>query len=93
GLAAVLPVMQVLMVADLNTGYLSALHRAFGEPERSTFVIMLCALMVLSFAVKAVFAVALNWWSFGVLTQLQIRTSTNMLEAYLRDDFLTQRQR
>lgn len=92
GLAAVMPVMQVLSGADLSSGYLGQLHRAFGQPARSSFAVMLCALMVTAFAAKSVFALIASRWSLGFVMRLQIGTARKLLQSYLRESYLVQRR-
>ncbi|MBN9157269.1 ABC transporter ATP-binding protein [Microbacterium sp.] len=93
GLAAVLPLMNVLLGADMSTGYLGVISGLLGHPGRTQFVIILAAFMVLAFALKAVLSLAIQWWSLGLVLRLQVRTSSRMLGAFLNEDYLTHRQR
>lgn len=93
GLAAVLPLMDVLLGADMTTGYLGFLNTALGEPGRQNFVIIMAVLMVLAFTAKAILGMALQWWSTGVVLRLQVRTASRLLAAYLAEDYLIHRQR
>jgi len=93
GLAAVLPLMQVLMGASLDEGYISALHRLMGSPSRNVFVLATAGLMVVAFALKAVLGLALQWKSSGFILRLQIATSSRLLATYLDQDYLAHRGR
>lgn len=93
GLAAVLPLMNVLLGADMSTGYLGVMSDLLGHPDRTRFVVVLAAFMVFAFALKAVLSLAIQWWSLGLVLRLQVRTSSRMLSAFLNEDYLSHRQR
>ncbi|WP_294979908.1 ABC transporter ATP-binding protein [uncultured Microbacterium sp.] len=93
GLAAVLPLMNVLLGADMSTGYLGVLSALLGHPDRTQFVVIMAVLMVVAFAVKAVLSLQIQWWSMGLVVRLQVRTSSRILRAFLREDYLTHRHR
>jgi ATP-binding cassette, subfamily B, bacterial PglK len=92
GLAMVLPLMDVLLGADVTSGYLGVLNRILGEPERSRFVLIMAALMVVAFAAKGVMGLALQWWSSGLVIGLQVRTASKILNSFMSEDYLTHRQ-
>ena len=94
GLAAVLPLMQVMLGADLNSGYIGVIYSLMpGEPSRTTFVLVMAALMVLAFTFKAVAGLLLQWQSSGLIIRLQIQTATRLLDAYLSEDYVSHRRR
>ncbi|MBS1673004.1 MAG: ABC transporter ATP-binding protein [Actinobacteria bacterium] len=93
GLAAVLPLMNVLLGADMSTGYLSVLSGLLGHPDRTQFVILMAAIMVVAFCLKAVLSLVIQWWSTGLVVRLQVRTGSRILRAFLSEDFLTHRRR
>lgn len=92
GLAMVLPLMDVLLGADVTSGYLGVLHGLVGEPDRSRFVVIMAALMVAAFAAKGVLGLALQWWSSGLVIRLQVRTASKILQSFMSVDYLTHRQ-
>lgn len=93
GIAAVLPILQVLSGASLTEGYIGALHRAFGAPERTTFVVLLCIVMAVAFIAKAAAALASQWWSLSFLASIQVHMSGMLLGRYLRASYLAHRRR
>lgn len=93
GLAAVLPVIQVVMGASIDSGYIGDIHRLLDEPPRSTFVVELCALMVLAFGLKSALAMLISWWQAGFVARLQVVTGANLLSSYLNESYLVQRRR
>lgn len=92
GLAAVLPLMEVLLGADMNQGYLATVSRMLGEPSREAFVVSMAAIMVGAFAIKAAASLSLGWWSSGLIIRLQIGTASNLLRTFLSQDYLDYRR-
>lgn len=93
GIAAVLPILQILSGADLGSGYLSTLYEAFGEPGRQPFVIYLCIAMMCAFLFKALATVASQWWSLGFVLGLQRNTTLKLLDRYLHESYIAHRQK
>ncbi|MGA4670207.1 ABC transporter ATP-binding protein [Propionibacteriaceae bacterium Y1923] len=94
GLAAVLPLMQVMLGADMHEGYIGVIYRLLpGEPSRTAFVLIMAGLMVIAFTLKAIASLVLQWGSSGLIVRLQIRTSTRLLDAYLSEDYVAHRRR
>lgn len=94
GLAAVLPLMQVMMGADLDSGCIGVIYQALpGQPTRTGFVLTMAGLMVAAFALKAIASLLFQWWSTGLLIRLQIQTSTRLLDAHLSEDYIAHRRR
>ncbi|MBS1905450.1 MAG: ABC transporter ATP-binding protein [Actinobacteria bacterium] len=93
GLAAVLPLMNVLLGADMSTGYLRVLSDILGRPDRTQFVVLMAVLMVIAFAVKAVLSLLIQWWSVGLVVRLQVLSSSRILGSFLSEDYLSYRSR
>ncbi|HCQ17644.1 MAG TPA: ABC transporter ATP-binding protein [Dermacoccus sp.] len=93
GLAAVVPVMQVISGSSMDAGYVGILHEALGSPARPTFIFELCGFMVAAFALKGAFALAAARWTLGFVMRLQIRTASKLLRSYLDESYLVQRRR
>lgn len=93
GLSAVLPLMQVVTGEDLDEGYLAILHSLMGTPERSRFVLYLSALMVAAFLLKTLASLSLQWVAMGIVNSMTVRTSSRLLESFLREDYLSHRRR
>lgn len=93
GVAAIYPLMQIVLGASLDDGLLGALHDLLGSQSRNAFVVTLAAVMIIAFVLKAVCASWLTWWSAGFIANLQIRTSRRLLTVYMSEDYLTHRTR
>lgn len=93
GISIVLPIMQVMMGSDMNSGYLGFTSRLLGHPSRGRFVVITSIIMVIAFLAKSLATVALTWWSLGFVNRLQVRTSTRLLRHYLDESYLDHRRR
>jgi len=92
GLAAVLPLMDVLLGADMTQGYLGTVSQFLGSPTREDFVITMAVIMVGAFVVKAAASLSLGWWSSGLIIRLQMGTASKLLRAFLSQDYLDYRR-
>lgn len=93
GLTAVIPVIQVVNGGDYQSGYIGRVHAALGSPDRAWFVAILCALMIVAFALKGIASLVIAWWSGGLTARLQVHTSATLLASYLTEPYLRQRRR
>ncbi|WP_161971972.1 ABC transporter ATP-binding protein [Acidipropionibacterium jensenii] len=93
GISVVLPIMQVMMGANMDTGYLGLMSSILGHPSRGRFVVLTSIIMVVAFFVKSLATIALTWWSLGFVSRLQVRTSTRLLRHYLDESYLDHRTR
>lgn len=93
GVAAILPLMQVVMGAPLDRGALGTLHRLLGGQDTRGFVLTLAAVMVATFLLKALLALALTWWSNTLVMRLQTQTARRLLSVYMSESYLAHRRR
>ena len=87
GIAAVLPIVQIVSGAPLDDGYIGTVHSLLGEPSRAFFVVLLVSGMVLAFTAKSVLGLAVQWWSMGLINRLQALTASRLIRAYLRGSY------
>lgn len=93
GLSAVLPLMEVVTGSDLDSGYLATLNSLLGSPDRPVLVIYLSLIMVAAFLFKTLASLSLQWVSMGIINSMTVRTSTLLLDSFLREDYLQHRRR
>lgn len=93
GIAAILPLVQVVMGAPLDEGTLGAVHRFLGAPGKRDFVLLLSGVMVAAFVFKALLGMALMWWSASNILRMQTRTARNLLDSFMAESYLRHRQR
>lgn len=93
GLAAIMPLVQLVMGSPLDEGYMGILHALLGHPERSSFIVILAVGIVLAFVVKALLGLGMQWWGSGFTTGLQVRLQSDLLTAFLTEDYAHHRRR
>ncbi|MCT1603375.1 ABC transporter ATP-binding protein [Dermacoccus nishinomiyaensis] len=93
GIAAILPLVQVVMGAPLDEGTLGAVHRFLGAPGERDFVLLLSGIMVTAFVFKALLGMVLMWWSASNILRMQTRTARNLLDSFMAESYLRHRQR
>lgn len=93
GVAAVLPLMQTLTGASMETGALGVLHDLVGSPPRDRFTIILACILIAAFVAKAALSSYVLWRSSAIVVRLQTRTARRLLGQYLSESFLQHRTR
>lgn len=93
GLAAIYPLMQVALGSALDEGTVGDIHRLFGSQSKNDFAVTLAVIMAVSFLAKALLSSFLVWWSLGLVTSLQTRTSHRLLTRYISESYLDHRKR
>ncbi len=93
GVAAVLPLMQVLTGTSIHHGVLGGLQSILGGDTAPQFAVRLAALMAVAFILKAALGVAIQWWSTGFIARLQADTSRRLLTTYMGESYLDHRRR
>lgn len=93
GLATILPLVQLIMGAPLDEGYMGTVHELLGQPERSTFTVILAVAIVTAFVLKAILGLGMQWWGSGYTTGLQVQLQGNLLTAFLTEGYAEHRRR
>lgn len=93
GVASIFPLMQVLTGASIDEGSLGTVHSLLGSQDERGFVLSLAGIMVASFVLKALFALAITWWSNSLVTRLQTETARRLLSVYMNESYLVHRRR
>lgn len=84
GLLAIVPLVQLLSSTDDTTGLLARMEEWFGHPSRSRLALILSLFVMGSFIAKAVFVVIFRWWANGYIFGQEARTTTDLLDRYMR---------
>lgn len=92
GVAAVLPIVNLAMGAPIE-GYLKQVAELFGNPDRTTLIIIFGLVLVLAFILKGAFSLIIKRWSLGFVATQQSTTSVNLLNRYMREPYLAHRKR
>ena len=91
GVAAVLPIMNIAMGAEI-TGYLAVISDIFGNPQRSDLVLYLGIVLVLAFVIKGIAALLFKRWSLKFTGYQQLATSTTILNYYMKDSYFNHKK-
>ncbi|WP_415839306.1 ABC transporter ATP-binding protein [Nocardioides zeicaulis] len=82
---AVLPLMALATGASAEDNKeLRILSGLVGDPPTSTLAIYVAGLVLAGFVVKGLGSMAFRWWSIGFIMRQSIRTSTGLLNYYLK---------
>jgi ABC-type multidrug transport system fused ATPase/permease subunit len=84
GLLAIVPLVQLLSSTDDTTGLLARMEEWFGYPSRSRLALILSLFVMGSFIAKAFFVVIFRWWANGYIFGQEARTTTDLLDRYMR---------
>lgn len=84
GLLAIVPLVQLLSSTGDTTGLLARMDDWFGNPSRSRLALILALIVMGSFIAKAVFVVIFRWWANGYIFGQEARTTTDLLDRYMR---------
>lgn len=87
GIALVLPLMQLLTDADVNSGYLGAVTDFLGYPSRSALILIFAGAVFAAFLIKGAFTLVFNWWMLGVVNRQDAAASVDMFQRYMNADY------
>lgn len=93
GVAAILPLVQIMAGQSYTDGYLGVIHGVMGEPSRSVFVTSLAVIIVLAFTLKAAGTLALTWFASKFSMEQELQLQRRLLSAFLDEPFARHRQR
>jgi ABC-type multidrug transport system fused ATPase/permease subunit len=93
GVAAMLPLMQLIAGSDPEAGALGLVARTTGTQETRTLIIVVGGAIALTFSLKGLASVAFRWWLLGRTTSLEARASAEMLGRYVAAPYWAHRQR
>ncbi len=93
GVAAVLPLMQLITGSDPHTGMLGRISSVFGNPPNDRLAGLIAGVVFFAFVVKALFTIAFRWWLIGFLVRQETDTSVALLRSYLGAPYWVHLQR
>jgi len=83
GLLSIIPLVQLISSTDDSTGLLGQVESFFDYPSRSRLAIILAAMVMGAFIIKAVFVVLFRWWASGYVLGQEARTGSELLGRYM----------
>lgn len=93
GVAAILPVIDLMTGSDPNQGYLSVIYKFLGQPSKNNFILVACIFLVSAFIFKGIFSLIVKWKSSGYIAYQQAATSAVLLKNFVYGDYVENRKR
>ena len=93
GVAAMLPLMQILTDSPTDDGFLGWLSGQMGDPSKRELAAVMGSVVFGAFLLKGLVALAFQWWQTGFILQEQANTSVRLLERYLSAPYWLHLQR
>ncbi|TLM74498.1 ABC transporter ATP-binding protein [Pseudarthrobacter sp. NamB4] len=93
GVAATLPLMQLVTGADPSQGVLGYVADLLGTKDEQALILAVAVAVGLAFALKSLATVAFRWWLLGHTTKLEAEAATELLRRYLLAPYWAHRER
>lgn len=93
GVAATLPLMQLVTGADPSQGVLGSVADLLGTKDEQALILAVAVAVGLAFALKSLATVAFRWWLLGHTTKLEAEAGTELLRRYLLAPYWAHRER
>lgn len=93
GVAAMLPLMQLITGADADSGVLRTFSRVVGTTDSQSLILAGVSVVAGSFIVKSVVSIAFRWWLLGHTTELVAQAATELFRRYVHAPYGAHRQR
>ncbi|WP_164233013.1 ABC transporter ATP-binding protein [Microbacterium hydrocarbonoxydans] len=93
GVAAMIPLMQLITSGAPEGAFLEAVARFVGSEELSTLIPLLAGFVALAFIVKSAGAMAFRWWLLGRTSRIAALASSEMMSRYVLSPYTAHRSR
>lgn len=93
GVAAMLPLMQLVMGSPTDEGAIKIFAELFGTEDRATLIAWVALFIGAAFVAKTVFVICFRWWLLGRSNNLEVQAGTELLRRYLAAPYWAHRRR
>ncbi|WP_145000870.1 ABC transporter ATP-binding protein [Kocuria rhizophila] len=93
GVAATLPLMQLVAGGDLESGFAAVLARWLGTTDTATVIVAMAAVVAGAFLVKSLLTIAFRWWLLGHSTMLAAEAGAELFRRYMSSSYMDHRGR
>lgn len=93
GVAAMLPLMQLITGSSPNEGILGWISGVIGTTDSQRLILVIAGAIGFSFIAKSAVTAKFRWWLLGHTTSLEAEASTEMMHRYLSEPFASYRVR
>ena len=82
GVAAMVPLTQLIGGADPSTGFLGVISRFMGTTDPSALIPAVAGIITVLFVVKSAAALVFRWWLLGRTTRVSALSSAELMRRY-----------
>lgn len=93
GVAAMLPLMQLMTGADVKQGFLGELSAYIGTEETQALILVVAGFVAFAFVLKSVVTIIFRWWLLGHTTSLEAEASAQLMRRYVLSPYSVHRMR
>lgn len=93
GVAAMIPLMQLVSGADTESGALAVIADLAGTTDPAALIPIVALGIAVLFILKSVAAMAFRWWMLGRTSQVSALVGTELMHRYLLAPYAAHRQR
>ena len=93
GVAAMLPLMNLVTGADSDRGVLGLISRITGAQTTAELIFVLAGLVAGAFVLKSLGTLAFRWWLLGKTTAMEAEAGTELMRRYVFAPYWAHRER
>ncbi|WP_307608929.1 ABC transporter ATP-binding protein [Pseudarthrobacter sp. W1I19] len=93
GVAAMLPLMQLLSGSEPSEGIAGSIAGVIGTSDMQALILAMAALVGAAFVLKTALTVVFRWWLLGHTTKLEAEASTELMRRYVLSPYAIHRTR
>jgi ATP-binding cassette, subfamily B, bacterial PglK len=93
GVAAMVPLMDLLTGGSRDEGALGVVSEVLGDPNTKTLATILALVVFGAFLLKGLLSIGFRWWVLGFMRFQQVKTSVTLLQRYLSAPYWLHLQR
>lgn len=93
GVAAMLPLMQLVTGGATDDGVLGWLANALGTSDLQPLILAVAGLVGLAFVLKTIVGIGFRWWLLGKTTKLEAEAATDLVRQYMLSPYAVHRTR
>lgn len=93
GVAAMVPLTQLISGAETDSGFLAAISNIIGTTDPSVLIPIVAATVAVLFVVKSLASIAFRWWLLGRTTRVSADAASALLRGYVLAPYVDHKAR
>lgn len=93
GVAAMVPLMELINGNSLDTGTLRIISRVLDTRDTQLLLLVVAAMIAGAFVLKSAFTIAFRWWLLGRTTRISADAAAEILRRYVLEPYVVHRTR